>query len=93
MSSTSTHSHPNADDVDSLADAAAETLDEATEKASGFAQAASEKLGDALGFVRKVDAKALLGDAAALIRNNPVPALIGAVAIGFLLAKTLSRKE
>ncbi|HTV76988.1 MAG TPA: hypothetical protein VMF03_01930 [Steroidobacteraceae bacterium] len=73
------------------ANGAAEQLDAKRRGAARVVRNAAGKLGAAADYLDEHDAGAMMGDVKTLIRNNPVPALIGAAAIGFLLARSLSR--
>ena len=48
-------------------------------------------MGTAAGYVRDNDLKTMVADVQQLVKNNPGPALLGAAALGFLLARTFSR--
>jgi ElaB/YqjD/DUF883 family membrane-anchored ribosome-binding protein len=61
------------------------------EKVAGAARAAADAVGTAANYVRDNDAKAMLADVQKLVKNNPGAALLTAAALGFLIARTLSR--
>jgi hypothetical protein len=61
------------------------------ERVARFAHGAADSLTCAADYIREHDANGMLEDVKLIVKNNPVPALVGAAALGFLLAKALSR--
>ena len=61
------------------------------ERVANFAHGAADTLTSAADYIREHDANAMLEDAKLIVKNNPFAALVGAAALGFLLAKALSR--
>lgn len=93
-----------ADRIDEKRDAAAGGLDSAAaalhqkadslpggEKVASAAHRTAEAVGTAANYVRENDVASMLGDLQQLVKNNPGPALLGAAALGFLIARTFSR--
>lgn len=63
------------------------------ERVAGFAHNAANKLSSTADYIREHDLSAMVEDMKALVKKNPVPALLGAAAIGFLLAKSFSSRD
>ncbi len=61
------------------------------EKVANAAHATANAVGVAADYVRDTDLKAMMTDVQKLVKNNPGPALLAAAALGFLIARTLSR--
>jgi ElaB/YqjD/DUF883 family membrane-anchored ribosome-binding protein len=61
------------------------------ERVASAAHTAAEAVGTAAEYVRENDVRSMLADAQRLVKNNPGPALLIAAALGFLVARTLSR--
>ena len=61
------------------------------EKVANAARATADAVGVAADYVRENDLRAMIRDAQQLVRNNPGPSLLIAAALGFLIARTLSR--
>ena len=61
------------------------------EKVANAAHATANAVGVAADYVRQNDLKAMMADVQQLVKNNPGPALLTAAALGFLIARTLSR--
>ena len=61
------------------------------ERVAGVAHGAADKLNATAGYLREHNVSAMYDDVKTLVKRNPVPALIGAAALGFLLAKVFSR--
>jgi hypothetical protein len=61
------------------------------ERVASLAHGAADKLSSTADYIRGHDLTAMFEDAKTLVKKNPVPALLGAAAIGFLLAKAFSR--
>jgi ElaB/YqjD/DUF883 family membrane-anchored ribosome-binding protein len=77
---------------------AAETLDTAAgavhsggARVASAAQSTAEALSSGAKYVREHDARDMMGDLMQLVRNNPGPALLGALALGFVVGRALSR--
>lgn len=82
--------------IDDSRDAAASGLQRAAsalecnaDKANGLAQAAAGKLSSTANYVRDHDVNRMMSDVGRLVKNNPGPVLVTAVAVGFLLGRTL----
>jgi hypothetical protein len=60
-------------------------------RVANLAHGAADKLASTADYIREHNLSAMFEDAKTLVRKNPVPALLGAAAIGFLLAKAFSR--
>ncbi len=61
------------------------------QRATELAHGAANKISATADYVRTHELSAMFRDVKTIVRNNPVPALIGAAALGFLLAKAFSR--
>lgn len=61
------------------------------EKVANAAHATANAVGVAADYVRENDLKTMMTDVQQLVKNNPGPALLTAAALGFLIARTLSR--
>lgn len=61
------------------------------ERVASAAHTAADAVGTAADYVRDNDVQSMLADAKRLVKNNPGPALLIATALGFLIARTLSR--
>ena len=61
------------------------------ERVATAAHATADAVGVAADYVRENDLKAMMADVQRLVKNNPGPALLTAAALGFLIARTLSR--
>ena len=61
------------------------------EKVSSAAHATANAVGAAADYVRENDVRSMMADVQTLVKNNPGPALLGAAALGFLIARTFSR--
>jgi ElaB/YqjD/DUF883 family membrane-anchored ribosome-binding protein len=79
-------------------DAGASVLRDKAENLSGgervadAARTATNAAGSAADYVRENDLKGMMDDARRLVKNNPGAALLTATALGFLIARVLSRK-
>jgi hypothetical protein len=80
--------------LDSAADALHEKADSLPggERVATAAHKAADVAGSAADYVRDTDLKGMLTDVQRLVKNNPGPALLTAAALGFLIARTLSRR-
>ena len=74
-------------------DAVAAGLEAGGQHVAGFAQGAADKLSSSADYLREHDTRAMVADVKALVKNNPVPALLGAAALGFVLAKAFSSRD
>lgn len=61
------------------------------EKVAKAAHVAADAVGTAADYVRGNNVKNILADVQRIVKNNPGPALLAAAALGFLIARTLSR--
>jgi hypothetical protein len=61
------------------------------ERVASAAHTAASALGSTADYVRENDLKSMMADMQRLVKNNPGPALLTAAALGFLIARTLSR--
>lgn len=90
--------------VDDTRDAAASGMDSAAaslhshandlpggQRVTEIAHGAANKISATADYVRDHDLTAMFQEVKTLVKNNPAPALIGAAALGFLLAKAFSR--
>jgi len=55
------------------------------------AHAAADSLTSTADYIRANDVKSMLADLKRVAANNPGPVLLGAVALGFLIARSFSR--
>ena len=60
-------------------------------RVANFAHSTADALTCTADYIREHDANAMLEDATTIVKNNPLAALVGAAALGFLLAKAFSR--
>jgi len=72
-------------------DSAASVMHERTDRAAEAVHRAADSLSKGADYVRANEMRQIAGDAMSVIRNNPVPALIGAVTLGFVLGRMVSR--
>ena len=83
--------------VASAIDSAAAALRERTEtmpggqKVAGAANTAADAMESVADYVRDQDLRSMLSDAQQIVRKHPGATLVTAAAIGFLLARSLSR--
>ena len=63
----------------------------AGQKVADAAHTAADATGTAADYVRSNGIKDMAADVQRIVKNNPGPALLAAAALGFLLARTLSR--
>jgi hypothetical protein len=94
--------HMAADKIDANRAATAGKLDTAAsvlhEKAdaggrtiAAAAHTAADAMSSSAEYIRDHDTKAMVGDIQRLVKNNPGPMLLGAVVLGFLVARSFSR--
>lgn len=79
--------------LDSAADklhANADSLPGGT-KVSGAAHKVANSLSSTADYIRQHDVNGMLSDVYELVKKNPGPALLGAAALGFLVARSFSR--
>jgi hypothetical protein len=78
---------------------AAQSLDEKADDLPGgarvaeIAHGAANKLNSTANYIRRRNLSAMSRDVRKVVRDNPVPALIGAAALGFLLAKIFASRD
>ena len=60
-------------------------------RVASLAHSTADKLTATADYIREHDVNAMFQDVQAIVKKNPVPALLGAAALGFLLAKAFSR--
>ena len=83
--------------VASAIDSAASSLRDRTgsmpggEKVAGAANTAADAMESVADYVRDQDLRSMLSDAQQIVRQHPGATLLTAAAIGFLLARSLSR--
>jgi ElaB/YqjD/DUF883 family membrane-anchored ribosome-binding protein len=84
--------------ADQVRATAADTLDTAAsavhtggEHVASAAHSAAGVLTSGAQYVREHDARHMIDDLRQLVKNNPGPALLGAVAVGFVVGRALSR--
>ena len=74
---------------------AASVLHEKADAGSRTIAAAAHTAADAISssaeYIREHDAKTMVEDLQRLVKNNPGPVLLGAVVLGFLVARSFSR--
>lgn len=61
------------------------------QKVADAAHMAADAMGTAADYVRSNSIKGMAADVQRIVKDNPGPALLAAAALGFLLARTLSR--
>jgi ElaB/YqjD/DUF883 family membrane-anchored ribosome-binding protein len=62
-------------------------------RVADVAHGAANKLNATGNYIRRRNLTAMSRDVRSVVRDNPVPALIGAAALGFLLAKMFSSRD
>jgi ElaB/YqjD/DUF883 family membrane-anchored ribosome-binding protein len=72
-------------------DTAAGAVHTGGDRLAGAAHSAGDALTSGAQYLREHDARDMIDDLMQVVRNNPGPALLGAVALGFLLGRSLSR--
>ena len=60
-------------------------------RVSGTAHAAANTLSSTANYIREHDVNSMIGDFYELVKKNPGPSLLGAAALGFLVARSFSR--
>jgi hypothetical protein len=63
------------------------------ERVAEVAHGAADKLNSTANYIRRRNLTAMSRDVRKVVKDNPVPALIGAAALGFLLAKMFSSRD
>jgi len=63
------------------------------ERVADVAHGAANKLNATGNYIRRRNLTGMSRDVRTVVRDNPVPALIGAAALGFLLAKMFSSRD
>ena len=63
------------------------------ERVADFAHGAANKLNSTAKYIRKNDVATMYGSVKQLVKNNPVPVMIGAAALGFLVARAFSSRD
>ena len=63
------------------------------ERVADIAHGAADKLNSTANYVRRRNFTGMARDVRKVVKDNPVPALVGAAALGFLLAKVFSSRE
>jgi ElaB/YqjD/DUF883 family membrane-anchored ribosome-binding protein len=76
--------------ADSL-ESAANAVHSGGTRVASAAHSAADALASGARYVRDHETRDMIEDFLELVRNNPGPALLGAVALGFLVGRTLSR--
>ena len=79
--------------LDSAADKLHGKADAGGRKVSGAAHAVANSLSSTATYIREHDVNSMLGDFYGLVKKNPGPALLGAAALGFLLARSFSSRD
>ncbi len=62
-------------------------------RAAGAARRTARAFSAGADYVRDTSARDMMGDAMEVVKNNPGVALLGAVAVGFLVARALSSRD
>jgi ElaB/YqjD/DUF883 family membrane-anchored ribosome-binding protein len=70
-------------------DSTASALHQGGEKVTGFAHSAADKLSSTADYLRNHDGKSMMADMEQVVKRNPGASLFAAVAIGFLVGRTL----
>jgi len=69
----------------------ASTLHEKGDRVATAAHSAADAVTSGAEYLRANDARAIMSDLVEMVRRNPGRSLLGAVAVGFLLGRALSR--
>jgi hypothetical protein len=99
--------HKAAETIDAQRGAAASGIDSASanlhgraediaaggQRAASFAHGAADKLNLTADYIRGHDVHAMFEDVKTLVKKNPLPAMVGAAALGFILAKAFSNRD
>ena len=72
-------------------DTAASAVHTGGERVAGAAHSAGDALTSGAQYLREHDARDMIDDLMQVVRNNPGPALLGALALGFVVGRSLSR--
>jgi ElaB/YqjD/DUF883 family membrane-anchored ribosome-binding protein len=72
-------------------DTAAGAMHTGAARVASAARSAADALTSSAQYVREHDARDMMDDLMEVVKNNPGPALLGAVAIGFVIGRALSR--
>jgi ElaB/YqjD/DUF883 family membrane-anchored ribosome-binding protein len=72
-------------------DTAAGAVHTGAARVASAARSAADALTSSAQYVREHDARDMMDDLMQVVKNNPGPALLGAVALGFVLGRALSR--
>lgn len=72
-------------------DTAANAVHAGGARMASAAHSAADALASSAHYVREHEARDMLDDAMEAVKRNPGPALLGAVALGFLIGRALSR--
>jgi ElaB/YqjD/DUF883 family membrane-anchored ribosome-binding protein len=72
-------------------DTAANAVNAGGARVASAARSAADALASSAHYVREHEARDMLDDAMEVVKSNPGPALLGAVALGFLIGRALSR--
>lgn len=104
LSSTASSGRKVADKIQGAQEGAAQRADAASDrlhedsdslpggpKVARAAHAAADSLTKTAKYIRENDMASVAKDVKRLVKDNPVPALLGAAAIGFVLARMFSR--
>jgi hypothetical protein len=62
-------------------------------RVADVAHGAADKLNSTANYIRRRNLTAMARDVKKVVKDNPVPALVGAAALGFLLAKVFSTRD
>jgi hypothetical protein len=72
-------------------DTVASTLHERGDRVASAAHSAADAVTSGAEYLRAHDVNTMMGDLKEVIRRNPAASLLGAVALGFILGRALSR--
>ena len=72
-------------------ESAASAMHSGGARVASAADSAAEALTSSADYVRDHDIRDMIDDLIDVVRNNPGPALLGAVALGFVVGRALSR--
>ena len=79
--------------LDSAADRLHSNADSGARKVSGAAHSVANSLTSTASYIREHDVRSMLSDLYGVVKKNPGPALLGAAALGFLVARSMSSKD
>jgi hypothetical protein len=77
--------------LDTAASILHEKADAGARTVAAAAHTAADAMSSSAEYIRDHDTKAMVGDIQRLVKNNPGPMLLGAVVLGFLVARSYSR--